>query len=911
MNLRRSSVLFLIAFVLIIAIVSYLTFFNQSINTNNLLLIDNETKTFYLYDAKPNISFKINSTSKVEYQILDSSGDLVDVQVDYDNNESILNAPNGGYVSGETYTIILPNDSTFNDDKLVNVRILKFNIVSKEIRSATYVEGIRELESKSVLEVKNSELILKKNSSVQTGDVILIKDPISPEDIYAYKVVSVNYGKSFDTFQVITPKLDEVYKDVQIHTKINLSKSNIEISEDEVIDFVKESGMFDFLFNDVNATVDKSEWKVEVKFIKEGVQVKVSYIPLNRNEKFNTNSYSVIFNIMPTAYLNVRGLDDIEIILSNDIDMHFGFSPKIEKKNTDRNYLSSIGKNGLSSQDVKNIVSDSKQASKTISYVGKKFIKFKVPLYGTINYFTESGIFASFDEAIDIDGGINLKVRSTTYIQSKNFELSGKVENSLVNEESAFMFAGALTFEFGLSISGGIEFVPGNVIGIDGSLARYYEMRGLYKTDNILEPKLFDGYFFEYEEGNKVNFKAFIHLDFIKKYSYELLLLELRYPNYEFSTAFQLVSVNIPSNLKVENNELKVQDFTVSYINLFTDESETLELSAEKINIYIGDKLLDKKDRSFVTDDFDEDKYSIKLEWYYKGIPYSHTHNVDIAALETYKNLNRGVLDVGQEHTIGLREDGSVVAVGLDYDGSLNVTSWKDIVAVSAGDFHSIGLKSDGTVVAVGLNYYGQLNLSDWKDIIAVSGGGSHTLGLKSDGTVVAVGANYDGQINVSDWENIVAVSGGVQHSVGLKADGTVVAVGANYYGQTNVSDWENVVAISAGYDTTYGLRSDGTVVAVGANHDDQINVSDWEDIVYIYAGYSKILGIMEDGTMVEQGLNSEWIQGDMSVWKNVIVISSKLNHIVGLRSDGTVVAAGLNYNDQINVSDWSLKVYK
>ena len=248
MNLRRSSVLFLIAFVLIIAIVSYLTFFNQSINTNNLLLIDNETKTFYLYDAKPNISFKINSTSKVEYQILDSSGDLVDVQVDYDNNESILNAPNGGYVSGETYTIILPNDSTFNDDKLVNVRILKFNIVSKEIRSATYVEGIRELESKSVLEVKNSELILKKNSSVQTGDVILIKDPISPEDIYAYKVVSVNYGKSFDTFQVITPKLDEVYKDVQIHTKINLSKSNIEISEDEVIDFVKESGMFDFLF---------------------------------------------------------------------------------------------------------------------------------------------------------------------------------------------------------------------------------------------------------------------------------------------------------------------------------------------------------------------------------------------------------------------------------------------------------------------------------------------------------------------------------------------------------------------------------------------------------------------------------------------------------------------------------------
>ena len=77
------------------------------------------------------------------------------------------------------------------------------------------------------------------------------------------------------------------------------------------------------------------------------------------------------------------------------------------------------------------------------------------------------------------------------------------------------------------------------------------------------------------------------------------------------------------------------------------------------------------------------------------------------------------------------------------------------MVAVAAGDRHTVGLKSDGTVVAVGDNYYGQCDVSDGKDIVAVVSGGWSTVGLKSDGTVVAVGNNDKGQCNVSSWRNI------------------------------------------------------------------------------------------------------------------------------------------------------------
>ena len=81
--------------------------------------------------------------------------------------------------------------------------------------------------------------------------------------------------------------------------------------------------------------------------------------------------------------------------------------------------------------------------------------------------------------------------------------------------------------------------------------------------------------------------------------------------------------------------------------------------------------------------------------------------------------------------------------------------SWTDIVAVSANGNYTVGLKSDGTVVAIGGNSRGQCNVDKWTDIVAVSAGYYHTVGLKADGTVVAVGNNEFSQCDVSEWTDI------------------------------------------------------------------------------------------------------------------------------------------------------------
>ena len=270
----------------------------------------------------------------------------------------------------------------------------------------------------------------------------------------------------------------------------------------------------------------------------------------------------------------------------------------------------------------------------------------------------------------------------------------------------------------------------------------------------------------------------------------------------------------------------------------------------------------------------------------------------------------RDTISAGNDHTVGLKADGTVVAVGWNVKGQCNVSGWKDIVAISAGDYHTVGLKADGTVVAVGWNGFGQCDVSGWKDIVAISAGDDHTVGLKADGTVVAVGDNDDGQCKVSGWKDIVAISAGASHTVGLKADGTVVAVGSNKYGQCDVSNWKNIVAISAGDFHTVGLKADGTVVAVGDKDDGRCDVSGWKDIVAISAERYHTIGLKADGTVVAVGSNEDFFdnyvgQCDVSGWKDIVAISAGIWHTVGLKADGTVVAVGDNDDGQCDVSGW------
>jgi len=148
----------------------------------------------------------------------------------------------------------------------------------------------------------------------------------------------------------------------------------------------------------------------------------------------------------------------------------------------------------------------------------------------------------------------------------------------------------------------------------------------------------------------------------------------------------------------------------------------------------------------------------------------------------------------GVSHSLALLPDGTVWAWGSNQYGQLGnkdvvttitvsgntisasstpvqVSDLTDITAISAGGGHNLAVKNNGTVWAWGVNYDGQLGdgttadsnapvqvmislTMPLTDIIAISAGAFHNLALKSDGTVWAWGSNGLGLLGNGTTDN-------------------------------------------------------------------------------------------------------------------------------------------------------------
>lgn len=152
--------------------------------------------------------------------------------------------------------------------------------------------------------------------------------------------------------------------------------------------------------------------------------------------------------------------------------------------------------------------------------------------------------------------------------------------------------------------------------------------------------------------------------------------------------------------------------------------------------------------------------------------------------------LNTDMTFWADNYHLELKSDGKVDIKEKEHSYYSGVKEWTNIMTVSLGANHIVGLKSDGTAVAVGINMNGQCDVGDWTDIIAIDAAYHHTVGLKKNGTVAVTGWNLYGQCDVSNWTNIVAVYTSSTYTVGLKSNGEVVIAGAKERAMTDAEEW-------------------------------------------------------------------------------------------------------------------------
>jgi alpha-tubulin suppressor-like RCC1 family protein len=218
------------------------------------------------------------------------------------------------------------------------------------------------------------------------------------------------------------------------------------------------------------------------------------------------------------------------------------------------------------------------------------------------------------------------------------------------------------------------------------------------------------------------------------------------------------------------------------------------------------------------------------------------------------------MVSVGYQHSVALRNDGTVLTWGSDQSGQLGAgvlpfeatpgraLTVSGIQGIAAGVTHSLAIGSDGTLWAWGSNDAGQLGdgstnnrsnpvqVTGLTGVARVCGGSSYSVALRADGSVWAWGENSYGvlgngtqesspvPVQVSGLVGVSAIACGNRHALALRPDGSVWAWGTNAEGAlgdgstvdrlrpVQVSAINGVTAIAAGNDFSAVRKADGSV---------------------------------------------------------------------------------------------------
>ena len=250
---------------------------------------------------------------------------------------------------------------------------------------------------------------------------------------------------------------------------------------------------------------------------------------------------------------------------------------------------------------------------------------------------------------------------------------------------------------------------------------------------------------------------------------------------------------------------------------------------------------------------------------------------------------------------------------------------------IAAGRYHSVALKSDGSVVAVGSNEFGQCDVSSWTDVIYVCAGAEFTLGLKKDGTVLAVGNNDHGQLDAATWTNVVKIAANDYNALGVTADGKLLFCGFNDY--TNSVGGYTVTDVYAGaYQVACRLEDNtivsshpsavvngkpvyvalSTAIAVSLDWNGSLLSSfnrtpDWNNIVALAMNGRAIIGVNADGSVECFSFRETDTLSVPADAENIVAVSAGGGHYLLLDRDGNVHAFGDNDFGQCDTAGWNL----
>jgi alpha-tubulin suppressor-like RCC1 family protein len=284
-------------------------------------------------------------------------------------------------------------------------------------------------------------------------------------------------------------------------------------------------------------------------------------------------------------------------------------------------------------------------------------------------------------------------------------------------------------------------------------------------------------------------------------------------------------------------------------------------------------------------------------------------------------------VSAGADHTLALKDDGTLWAWGANQDGQLGlgettatvtrptqVGADADWSAVASGRGFSLALKEDGTLWAWGANPNGQLGQGDGTsrraparvgrdgDWLALAAGRNHAMALKKDGSLWGWGFNGNGQLGTGDtrarpaparvigdtttWK---AVSCGDGFTLAVSSAGALFGWGYNGDGQLGVGDaGQRLVPAQVGVRTTWTAVSCGSHHALCLRRDGTLWAFGWNGLGQLGIGSTE-----ERQAPAQVGADADWM-----------TVSAGGESSFGLKQDGALWSWGGDESGQVGVGD-------
>ncbi len=135
----------------------------------------------------------------------------------------------------------------------------------------------------------------------------------------------------------------------------------------------------------------------------------------------------------------------------------------------------------------------------------------------------------------------------------------------------------------------------------------------------------------------------------------------------------------------------------------------------------------------------------------------------------------------GSYNLAALRGDGTV----WTYPKLKNTDGLRGCASLAVNTGYAVGVMSDGSVVS------SVFDLSSWQDVIAVSASGTAILGLDLQGRVLAHFFRESDALDFSAFSDVKAIAAGGTHFALVRSDGSVTVLGENEHGEAETKGWD------------------------------------------------------------------------------------------------------------------------